>query len=665
MYLAIQQSVDREVALKILAPDLACDFAFSERFIIEARIASRLVHPNIVTVYDVGIEGPYHYLSMEYIPGRDLKQARYSLPLSKRLAVVKDIAQALNFAGRKGYVHRDVKPDNIMLHADDGRAVLMDFGIARPSGAAGGMTQTGTTMGTPHYMSPEQARGWEVDPRSDLYSLGIVLYLLLVGRVPFDADSPVAVGVQHVSEPIPLLSPELSVFQPILNQILAKDPEQRYQNGEQLIAALDALPQDELDRLEHGLFQSAAACSESSPDTSGSVDYCSDSDPTVAVTLPTVTRLSQPTPYAHMAVGYTGRERRAHPYALPVQPGWQTAESSRPAPRNRHWPWWGGIVFAAAVGYGVYMQQQLLAESRSVAAMVTGTTATAVAAAVPGTDETALATARDGAAPATLRLTTEPEPQAPGAADSPTLEPTAPAPAEVAEALPATEMQLEQLPIGRQIELLTVSAQRQHLQGDILMPPNANELHSWRQVLDLDSGNEAARRAVEAIEQGLVTDVEFQMVQERWLDARASIAQALVYFPASKRLQMLKLRNEQAVLAASRPKIERVLVSHRTLLGVDQPQDAFLPAEHTLHVGFAFDNFQPGTAVVEAHLVAAEQQVELAKVSVPITRSKGEEFLSFEYLQKTFADGQYRVDLTLDGQLLASSVFEISHTPQL
>lgn len=674
VYLAIQQSVEREVALKILAPDLAGDPAFSERFISEARIASRLVHPNIVTIYDVGIEGPYHYLSMEYIPGRDLKQARYSLPLSKRLAVVKDIAQALGFAGRKGYVHRDVKPDNIMLHADDGRAVLMDFGIARPSGAAGGMTQTGTTMGTPHYMSPEQARGWEVDPRSDLYSLGIVLYLLLVGRVPFDADSPVAVGVQHVSEPIPLLSPELAVFQPILNQILAKDPEQRYQSGEQLIAALDALPADELEALEHGLFQPAAADSQISPDSSGSVDYCSDSDPTVAVTLPTVTRLSPPGlshTYNQAAVGYsgaagyTGKERRVNPHPLPAEPVWLTTEPSAGASKYRHWPWWVGILFAAAVGYGVYMQQQLLAEAVPVTEALATLRLTAEAPEthpLPVAEPIAEGSGAEGFGAA------DPERQNPEVAtplaDGPGVQPLAtPLTAQTGDP-PAAEV-LEQLPPARQVELLTARAQRQHLQGDILMPPNANELHSWRQVLDLDSAHEIARQSVERIEQGLINDIEFQMAQERWHDARASIAQAMVYFPASKRLQVLKLRNEDAVLMASQPKIERVLVSHRSLLGVDQPQAAFLPAEHTLHVGFAFENFRPGTAVVEAHLVEAEQQVELATVVVPITRSEGQEFLSFESFQQAFADGQYRVDLTLDGQLLASSVFAISHPPRL
>lgn len=259
VYLAIQQSFEREVALKVMSEKLSKDPSFSERFTREARIVSRLMHPNIVTVYDVGVHGGHHFLSMEYVPGRDLKERRFDLSLPERVRVIEDVARALDYAGRKGYVHRDVKPENIMLHEEDGRAVLMDFGIARGSDVASGMTQVGTTVGTPHYMSPEQARGHSVDPRSDLYSLGVVLYLLLAGDVPFDAESSVAVGIQHVSEPVPPLPGHLALFQPIIDRALAKAPDQRYQSGGELIADLESLPQDELNRAAERMRELAAA----------------------------------------------------------------------------------------------------------------------------------------------------------------------------------------------------------------------------------------------------------------------------------------------------------------------------------------------------------------------------------------------------------------------
>lgn len=246
VYLAIQESFEREVALKIMAPDLVTDATFGDRFLREARIVSRLVHPNIVTVYDVGIHDGHYFLSMEYVPGQDLTRKRYELSLTDNLLVIKDIARALDFAGKKGYVHRDVKPENIMLQEESGRAVLMDFGIARISDTASGMTQTGMAIGTPHYMSPEQAKGQAVDARADLYSLGVVLFLLLTGRVPYHADSAVVVGIMHVSEDIPRLPPALKVFQSIVDRVLAKNPAERYQTGADLIADIDALTMQDI-----------------------------------------------------------------------------------------------------------------------------------------------------------------------------------------------------------------------------------------------------------------------------------------------------------------------------------------------------------------------------------------------------------------------------------
>ncbi|NNF97357.1 MAG: serine/threonine protein kinase, partial [Halobacteria archaeon] len=246
VYLAIQESFGREVALKILAPDHAQDKEFSARFLREARIISQLVHPNIVTVYDVGVHEGYHYLSMEYIRGRDLQQACCSLSKRQVIDIIREVAKALEYAHQKGYIHRDVKPENIMLH-DDGRVVLMDFGIARGSDSTLGMTKTGRAIGTPYYMSPEQTKGLRVDHRSDIYSLGVVLYQMLTGYVPYDADSAVAVGIKHVSAPIPHLPDSLRFLQPIINTCLSKNPAHRYQHASELIHVLEAIPKDMLE----------------------------------------------------------------------------------------------------------------------------------------------------------------------------------------------------------------------------------------------------------------------------------------------------------------------------------------------------------------------------------------------------------------------------------
>lgn len=248
VYLAIQESFGRDVALKVLAPQHA-DESFSERFLREARIISRLVHPNIVTVYDVGVHEGYHYLSMEFVPGKDLKQAHETISRKQSIQIVKEVAKALDYAGKKGYVHRDIKPENIMLH-EDGRVILMDFGIARGHDTTKGMTQTGKAIGTPYYMSPEQSKGIAVDPRSDIYSLGIVLYQQLAGFVPYDAQSAVAVCIKHVSAPIPSLPGDLVIFQPIINACLSKDPDHRYQTAGELIKALDQVNGDHIAALK-------------------------------------------------------------------------------------------------------------------------------------------------------------------------------------------------------------------------------------------------------------------------------------------------------------------------------------------------------------------------------------------------------------------------------
>ncbi|NCT69146.1 MAG: serine/threonine protein kinase, partial [Rhodanobacteraceae bacterium] len=238
VYLAVQESVDREVALKVMSPALLADPNFGERFLREARIAARLHHRHVVGIHDVGRAGDYHYIAMEYLAGGAvLPRDGRGRDVAFALRVVREIAGALAYAHAKGFVHRDVKPDNILLR-DDGSAVLTDFGIARALDATASMTRTGAVVGTPHYMSPEQARGNEIDGRADLYSLGIVLHELLVGRVPYHADDSLAIGIKHLTEPLPQLPAPLAALQPLLARLLAKQPEDRFQTGDEVAAAI-------------------------------------------------------------------------------------------------------------------------------------------------------------------------------------------------------------------------------------------------------------------------------------------------------------------------------------------------------------------------------------------------------------------------------------------
>jgi serine/threonine-protein kinase PpkA len=239
VFLAIQESFQRRVALKVMSPLLNSDPSFAARFRREARIVAQLSHASIVPVFDVGEHRGHHYLSMEYLPGGDLKQRvlRGGGDVNLAVNVCTALSAALELAHRKGFVHRDIKPANILFRAD-GTPVLTDFGIARVFDNGRSMTVAGMLVGTPSYMSPEQVKGLELDGRSDLYSIGIVFFETLTGAVPFDADSTLSTALKHVSDPLPPLPQKYSAFQEFLDCLTAKDRDERFASGAEVIRAL-------------------------------------------------------------------------------------------------------------------------------------------------------------------------------------------------------------------------------------------------------------------------------------------------------------------------------------------------------------------------------------------------------------------------------------------
>ncbi|WP_323814507.1 bifunctional serine/threonine-protein kinase/formylglycine-generating enzyme family protein [Cellvibrio sp. NN19] len=241
VYLAIQISVGRVVALKVMNPQLNNDPAFSERFQREATIVGQLSHPNIVAIYDIGRHEDFNYIAMDYLPNGSVHD-KMSTGLSGEevLRITREIASALDHAHDKGYIHRDIKPENILFRADNS-AVLTDFGVARGLAVNSRMTHVGTVVGTPHYMSPEQTKGSSVDGRSDLYSLGVVFYEMLTGTLPYQGEEAVTIALKHISAPIPKLPLQYLAYQKVLEKLLAKNPDQRYQSGRELIAAIDDL----------------------------------------------------------------------------------------------------------------------------------------------------------------------------------------------------------------------------------------------------------------------------------------------------------------------------------------------------------------------------------------------------------------------------------------
>jgi serine/threonine-protein kinase len=242
VWLAEDAHLQRQVALKVLHRRFAQDREFVQRFQREAESAAGLQHPNIVSVFDRGeFEGTY-YIAMLYVDGPTLKQLIDSgLTPEQAVALIRQVLEGARFAHRKGIVHRDLKPQNVIVDGE-GKALVTDFGIARAGVSE--ITQTGSVMGTPHYLSPEQAQGFDVTAVSDLYSIGVILYEALTGRVPFEADSAVAVAMKQVSQtPLrpssinPRVSPALDAA---VMRALAKDPGERFQSADAFIAALDA-----------------------------------------------------------------------------------------------------------------------------------------------------------------------------------------------------------------------------------------------------------------------------------------------------------------------------------------------------------------------------------------------------------------------------------------
>jgi len=244
VYLARDQTLDRPVAVKVMHREMSEQADQLERFRQEARAVAKLSHPNVVSVIDAGEDGGYPYIVFEYVEGETLKQRisrEGALEAQEAIAYAIEIARGLSVAHARSMVHRDIKPQNVLIDAE-GRAKLTDFGISRQL-EQDGMTATGRVLGTTDYVAPEQAMGRKVDPRSDVYSLGVVLYEMLVGQVPFSADSQVGVAMKHVNEELPDVQrrrPEVSAAVAlVVERATAKDPAQRYQHVGEMIDDLE------------------------------------------------------------------------------------------------------------------------------------------------------------------------------------------------------------------------------------------------------------------------------------------------------------------------------------------------------------------------------------------------------------------------------------------
>ena len=233
VYLAVQQSLGRRVVLKLLRK--FDDVYQSARFVTEGRIIASLNHRNIITIHDIGVIADRHYISMEFLEGGDLEfRVIEGISVDAALDLVETIGGCLDFVHRKNIIHRDIKPANIIFHSD-GTPVLTDFGVAKQQEGDARLTKDGTTLGSPYYISPEQAECKPVDGRSDIYSLGIILYEMLTGNKPYKGESDIQIIISHLSDPIPSLPPELSRYQELIDRMIAKSPDDRFSTAAEML----------------------------------------------------------------------------------------------------------------------------------------------------------------------------------------------------------------------------------------------------------------------------------------------------------------------------------------------------------------------------------------------------------------------------------------------
>lgn len=255
VYLAYEKKLEREVALKVLLRSLTEEEEITRRFLKEAKTAARLRHSNIVAIYDVGQLDDIFYFTMERLEGSIKDRiASETDPLdpAESIRICRQLAGALDYAHNEGFIHRDIKPENILFRKD-GTSVLVDFGIAKAVDSTTKTSKTWMSVGTPYYMSPEQINGEDLDRKADIYSLGVVLYEMLTGQVPFDGPNFISISMKHLQEPVPKVAKPISRYQPLINKMMAKNKAERFAGGEELMDLLDSYLHEEEAKKEHKL----------------------------------------------------------------------------------------------------------------------------------------------------------------------------------------------------------------------------------------------------------------------------------------------------------------------------------------------------------------------------------------------------------------------------
>lgn len=533
VYAAIQVSVQRPVALKVMSPVLLVDPSFGERFMREAHIAANLHHPHIVSIHDVGVHGDYHYTAMELLPGGDLAdRLDGAMDVSTVLRIIGQLTQALDYAQSKGFIHRDVKPENILFR-EDGSTVLTDFGIARALNSSTQMTKTGAIIGTPQYMSPEQARGREIDGRSDLYALGIVLYEMLIGEAPYRGADSITVGIKHITEPVPALPDKLVHLQPLLNRFLAKDPNDRYQRGFDALRDIKAL-QKQLN-IDSGIFP-AAGLPSNTPDLQAETVALKTPPPleqaeTVAIRTP-VPRPQEQTVITPPEPMMTPDQASFESFPGPIR---AQRDSHRQPVRRRSSGRFTGlllvIVVIAAIGW---WQRERLAEwpvARDLMVLM---------GLMPSHSENGDATGES--------LATGESPNS--------------GPADVSQRSTRSNDQPERADEAPQedfedkVRMLIDQALTLESSGQLVLPTGNNALFKYQTVLELQPDNASARAAIDRIQRTLINQFEVALLNQDTVQSERLMTQLKILLPAPQ-LKALEQRLTDQQAASEQQRVQQ------------------------------------------------------------------------------------------------------------